>query len=87
MIDKRSGQIAYAIMAFGVYHPLPWPLLKYDTNLGGYVVMSRRVSSRTLDRIPPGLNGFGAIPIMSASCTIATASSRPGVHRDPCDVC
>ena len=45
MIDKRSGQVAYAIMSFGgflgvgnSYHPLPWSLLKYNTNLGGYVV-------------------------------------------------
>jgi hypothetical protein len=45
MIDKRSGQVAYAIMSFGgflgvgnSYHPLPWSLLRYNTNLGGYVV-------------------------------------------------
>lgn len=45
MIDKRTGQVAYAIMAFGgflgvgdSYHPLPWSLLKYYTNLGGYLV-------------------------------------------------
>lgn len=45
MIDKRSGKVAYAVMSFGGflgigqdYHPLPWQLLKYDTNLGGYVV-------------------------------------------------
>ena len=44
MIDKRSGRIAYAIMAFGgfmgiwdSYHPVPWRLLRYNTNLGGYV--------------------------------------------------
>ena len=45
MIDKASGQVVYAIMSFGgflgmgnQYHPLPWPVLKYDTNMGGYVV-------------------------------------------------
>ena len=45
MIDKKSGQIAYAIMSFGGflgigerYHPLPWRALKYDTRIGGYVV-------------------------------------------------
>jgi PRC-barrel domain len=45
MIDKPSGKVAYAIMSFGgflgmgnQYHPLPWSVLKYDTNLGGYVV-------------------------------------------------
>ena len=45
MIDKKSGQVAYAIMSFGgflgmgnSYHPLPWSLLRYNTNLGGYIV-------------------------------------------------
>jgi PRC-barrel domain len=45
MIDKKSGNVAYAIMSFGgflgignSYHPLPWSVLKYDTNKGGYVV-------------------------------------------------
>jgi hypothetical protein len=45
MVNKRSGQVAYAVMSFGgflgigdSYHPLPWKALTYDTNLGGYVV-------------------------------------------------
>ncbi len=45
MIDKYSGQVAYAVMSFGgflgvggSYHPLPWRAPTYDTNLGGYVV-------------------------------------------------
>ena len=45
MIDKQTGQVAYAIMSFGgflgignSYHPLPWSLLRYNPNLGGYVV-------------------------------------------------
>jgi PRC-barrel domain len=45
MIDKQTGQVAYAIMSFGgffgignSYHPLPWSLLRYSPNLGGYVV-------------------------------------------------
>lgn len=45
MLDKRSGRIAYAILAFGgvlgigkQYHPLPWQTLKYDTRQEGYVV-------------------------------------------------
>jgi sporulation protein YlmC with PRC-barrel domain len=45
MINKVSGQVAYAIMSFGGflgigerYHPLPWKSLTYDTGLGGYVV-------------------------------------------------
>jgi len=51
MIDKKSGQIAYAIMSFGGflgigdrYHPLPWKKLNYDPSLGGYRVdLDKRV--------------------------------------------
>jgi hypothetical protein len=45
MVDKVSGQVAYAVMSFGgflgigdSYHPLPWKSLTYDTGKGGYVV-------------------------------------------------
>ena len=45
MVNKRSGQVAYAVMSFGgflgmgeSYHPLPWKMLTYDTSKGGYVV-------------------------------------------------
>lgn len=45
MIDKLSGNVAYAVMSFGgflgmgeKYHPLPWSALDYDTSVGGYVV-------------------------------------------------
>ncbi|MBV9554490.1 MAG: PRC-barrel domain-containing protein [Alphaproteobacteria bacterium] len=45
MLNKRTGQVAYAIMSFGgflgmgeSYHPLPWRTLTYDTRMGGYIV-------------------------------------------------
>lgn len=45
MIDKLTGQTAYAVMSFGGflgfgedYYPLPWSLLNYDEALDGYVV-------------------------------------------------
>lgn len=45
MIDKFNGRVAYAVMSFGgflgmgnKYHPLPWSVLKYDTQQDGYVV-------------------------------------------------
>ncbi len=45
MIDKRSGQVRYAVLEFGGFlgmgsdrYPLPWDVLKYDTTLDGYVV-------------------------------------------------
>jgi len=44
MIDKRSGRVAYAVLSFGGFlgmgtdhYPLPWSVLKYDEDLGGYV--------------------------------------------------
>ena len=45
MIDKRTGQAAYAVMNFGGFlglgeesYPLPWALLDYNAKLGGYEV-------------------------------------------------
>jgi sporulation protein YlmC with PRC-barrel domain len=45
MIDKHSGKVAYAVMSFGGfmgigedYYPLPWSMLKYNTELDGYEV-------------------------------------------------
>lgn len=56
MIDKRSGKVAYAVMSFGGFlgigdrhHPLPWGVLKYDTNLNGYVV---NLDKRVLEQAP-----------------------------------
>ena len=56
MIDKRSGQVEYAVMSFGGflgigerYHPLPWKALAYDTHQGGYVA---DVSREQLERAP-----------------------------------
>jgi hypothetical protein len=45
MINKRIGQVAYAVMSFGGflgigedYYPLPWSLLTCNEKLGGYEV-------------------------------------------------
>jgi hypothetical protein len=45
MIDKRGGNVAYAVMSFGGflgigddYYPIPWSLLTYNEQLGGYEV-------------------------------------------------
>jgi len=45
MVNKRSGQVAYAVLSFGgflgmgsSYHPLPWNQLTYDPAQGGYGV-------------------------------------------------
>ena len=56
MLDKKSGHVAYAIMSFGgflgmgnSYHPLPWSILKYDSDKGGYVV---NLDKRQLEGAP-----------------------------------
>ena len=45
MVDKVSGQSEYAVMSFGGlfglggrHYPIPWNLLDYDPDKGGYVV-------------------------------------------------
>lgn len=56
MVDKYSGEVQYAVMSFGGflgigerYHPLPWKALRYDPELGGYVV---GLSKEALEKAP-----------------------------------
>lgn len=44
-IERTTGKIVYAIMSFGgflgigeKFHPLPWSLLRFDPERGGYIV-------------------------------------------------
>lgn len=51
VLDKMSNNIMYAVLGFGgflgmgeKYHPMPWSLLDYNEDKGGYVVpMSKDV--------------------------------------------
>lgn len=45
MIGKRTGKVDFAVMSFGGlfgmgedYYPLPWKMLDYDPDKGGYLV-------------------------------------------------
>lgn len=45
ILDKTSGRVVYAVLSFGGFlgigqshYPLPWSVLTYDPNHGGYVV-------------------------------------------------
>lgn len=56
MIDKISGEVAYAVMSFGgflgmgeKYHPLPWGVLAYDQSKDGYRVS---LSKDQLEKAP-----------------------------------
>ena len=71
MIDKYSGQVAYAVMSFGGflgigerYYPVPWKSLEYDPALGGYVVdvgreQLERAPSYTRDEAPWSNPAYG----------------------------
>ena len=56
VIDKQSGLVRYAALEFGGFlgigtdrYPIPWPMLRYDTALDGYVVP---LDANTLDNAP-----------------------------------
>lgn len=56
MVDKRSGQVEYAVLKFGgllgmgsEFYPLPWDALTYDTDKGGYIV---DIDKDTLENAP-----------------------------------
>jgi sporulation protein YlmC with PRC-barrel domain len=59
IIDKRSGQVRYAVMEFGGFlgmgtdrYPLPWNMLKYDTTREGYVVPLDKSKLENAPRYP-----------------------------------
>ncbi|HEV2544780.1 MAG TPA: PRC-barrel domain-containing protein [Methylobacterium sp.] len=54
MVDKFSGKVEYAVMAYGGfmglgerYYPLPWRTLTYDTRAGGYRIDMTRHDLRS----------------------------------------
>lgn len=56
MVDKMSGQVEYAVLQFGGvlglgsdYYPLPWDVLTYDEDRGGYVV---ELEKEALEKAP-----------------------------------
>lgn len=61
MVDKRSGQVEYAALQFGGffglgsdYYPLPWNVLDYDVQQGGYVV---NLDKAVLEKAPHYASG------------------------------
>ena len=56
MLDKASGKVAYAVVTYGGFlgmghdhYPTPWSNLKYDTDLGGYLI---NVTKDQLEKAP-----------------------------------
>ncbi|GEP04492.1 PRC-barrel domain-containing protein [Methylobacterium oxalidis] len=65
MVDKVSGQVAYAVLAFGGFlglgeshYPLPWRALSYSVDLGGYVVDLDRDTLAGAPSHGPGEDAF-----------------------------
>lgn len=59
MIDKRSGQVRYAVLEFGGFlgigkdrYPLPWSVLQYDTSKEGYIVPLDKARLEDAPRYP-----------------------------------
>lgn len=71
MVEKRSGKAEYAVLQFGGlfglgsdYYPLPWDVLTYDTEQGGYVVnvdksVLEKAPRYASDSAPPFDHGYG----------------------------
>jgi hypothetical protein len=70
-IEKRSGQVRYAVLEFGGFlgvgsdrYPLPWSMLKYDTDKDGYVVplekdRLEKAPRFASDKLPPFTDDYG----------------------------
>ena len=83
MVDKRSGQVEYAVMSFGgflgigdSYHPLPWKSLTYDTSQGGYVVDLDKNPCKGHPATPAARRRTGATRAIAAGLMTITAPSR-----------
>ncbi len=58
MIDKATGQVAFAVLSFGGIfglgehvHPLPWEMLDYDVGLYAYVIYLSREQIESAPRM------------------------------------
>jgi sporulation protein YlmC with PRC-barrel domain len=61
MIDKFSGQVAYAVMSFGGFlglghehYPVPWPRLDYEKKHKGFVVNISDDELKNAPKFDPG---------------------------------
>ena len=61
MIDKFSGQVAYAVMSFGGFlglghehYPVPWALLDYEKKFAGFAVNISDDQLKNAPKFDPG---------------------------------
>ena len=87
MLDKQSGKVAYAVMSFGGFlgighdhYPVPWSLLTYNTNLGGYEVNILDSSSRARRPTATTMTGTGRTASAPSRSTTTIAFRRTGCN-------
>jgi sporulation protein YlmC with PRC-barrel domain len=63
MIDKRSGQVAYAVLSFGGFlgigadhYPIPWSMLRYNEEHTGYQVDMTEEQLKNAPKVEQGDN-------------------------------
>jgi sporulation protein YlmC with PRC-barrel domain len=90
MIDKYTGQVAYAVMSFGgflgigeSYYPLPWKMLTYDIRLGGYVVDLDRNRLEGAPATRRARSRIGTVPTPGGSTSIGCRRSEKTCKRRP----
>src|SRR4051812_47256988 len=88
MVNKYTGQVAYAVMSFGGFlgmgrscHPLPWKALSYDTGKGGYVVDLEKGTPRPGRATPRARARPGTGPTARASTPTTTVPTGRGTRR------
>jgi hypothetical protein len=77
MIDKSSGEPAYAVLSIGRFlgmgddhYPVPWKLLRYDSGLDGY---RSDISGNRKELPSMALNSsIGRLAVQSSTTTITT---------------
>jgi hypothetical protein len=85
MIEKLSGQIAYAVGSFGGFlglgaeeYTLPWKKLTYDTSLGGYRTDINEEQLRRSPAFSRDETYDWPTAVVNASCTTTTALLTTG---------
>jgi sporulation protein YlmC with PRC-barrel domain len=60
MIEKRTGKVGYAVLSFGGFlgigahhYPIPWSLLTYNKELGGYQVSLAEEQLKNAPKLGP----------------------------------
>ncbi len=96
LIDKYSGEVAYVIMSFGgflgigeKFHPLPWDVLDYDTDISGYRVnLDRDALNDAPSYTRSDIDGFAETSAFGAVDDYylapedhADSNSRDGINR------